>query len=243
MTEAIFFNLQVRDKARAVALDKRKQLYARTVKRYVEACEKKQHTPTCVAELVALYACCANAVALPVNVDYKQKEPELKPEPEARTDVMQSHRPAVKQTEELHVALTQFLLDGWQKFSGTAMWTDATPDFGCYVLGMIYLCSAGGLDVAGINVIPPLAFFQIHTPEPSFLTQLCAHYGQKDCRSSEFGRARITIGMNSIKSALQFEQKHGSGDLSHFKVDSPGVLAESYESAENESIWHRENIV
>lgn len=241
LSSNIFFNAEVRKKARAISLEKIKHLYVKTLKRYVEACEAKQHTPLCVTEVVAVYACCASSVPLPIDIVYnKKKQPET---PRVRKDVMQSHVPAVKDTEDLQVALTNFLVDGWQKFSATAMWMDAAPDFGCYVLGMIYLCSAGGLDVAGINVIPALPFFMIHTPDPSFLTQLCAHMGQKDCRSSEFGRARITIGMNSIKSALQHEQKHGNCDLSHFVVEAPTLLAESYEDAEKESIWHIDNIV
>jgi len=240
LSSNIFFNKQVRKKARAISLEKIKHLYVKTLKKYVEACESKQHTPLCVTEVVAVYASCASGVPLPIDIVYNKK----KPQPvRTREGVMQSHVPAVKDTEDLQVALTNFLVDGWQKLSATAMWMDAAPDFGCYVLGMIYLCSAGGLDVAGINVIPALPFFMTHTPDPSFLTQLCAHMGQKDCRSSEFGRARITIGMNSIKSALQHEQKHGTCDLSLFVVDAPTLLAQSYEDAEKESIWHIDNMV
>lgn len=240
MVNQIFFNDEVRHKAKQSALKKRKQQWCGALKDFVSKCESNTLQAHCATQLAALYLSAAAKAPLPVNVWIAN--PKTPAEKKSTAPRMQQKKPANDQKEKLKETIVTFLMVGWQKLCKTQMWNKNQPDFGSYILGLLYICKAGGLTVGDTTVIPNLQFFVTHTPEPSFLTILCQHNGQKDCRSADFGRARITVGTNVIREALHRQLEHGADPIADFVLDTYEPLTYAYVQETTQSPWHKSNM-
>lgn len=149
-------------------------------------------------------------------------------------------------TGSLHAKLTHlccnFIMEAWFLLCQTTIWKDSPPDFYSFVMGIIYISKDGGINVGDTSVIPHIKFFSTHAPAAGNLTQICTMQGVRDCRSAPFGRARITDGMNAIRSTLLYEHQNGGHSLSSLALQVPSNLQQSYASFELDSPWHVNNL-
>ena len=143
--------------------------------------------------------------------------------------------------EQLLIQSVEFVMDVWRKLSTTQLWKQQLPDFQSFLMGLLYTCRGTGIKMNGVTIIPRVSMFVTHVPETSCLTQICELQGVRDCRSAAFGRARITDGMNAIRSTLLYEQDKGLGSVSSLAIIVPDALNQSYVKQGSDNPWSVDN--
>lgn len=164
------------------------------------------------------------------------------PEPQACSDRLEVHTTKVDLQEQIIRECVHFVMCAWSKLCQTTIWQKQLPDFQSFVMGLLYTCREGGIAIGGVDILPKVALFATHIPETNCLTQICEMQGIKDCRSAAFGRARITDGMNAIRSTLLYEQDSGSTSVHSFACDVPELLTRSYVLPGSDSPWWEQNL-